>query len=96
MSANLILKKQENAMMEKPISSSEAMQIIKRIEEQINFEILPLIEKVVSKEADSFSIRKDEPDRYLFISNSSEKISLIFRSMGKETEVSIPKTAFKD
>jgi len=93
--AELFLKKQEDLMMKKNISSAEAMKLIKKIEEQIKFEIIPMIKKILSREADSFSISKDKPYSSFYVGNCSESISITLRTLKGETKLSIPKESLE-
>jgi len=93
--AEISFKRQRQFEVKKTISKKQVDIIIDNLEKEMDFEIKPLIDKIISKKADCFSIRKDNPDRYLFISNGSDYISFTMRTLGKETEVSIPKNIFK-
>ena len=96
MNIEFLLKGQQNIQISKSLSKDKVNKLIKNIGREVDFEIFSLIKKIISKETESFSIRKDNPDRYVFIGNGSEEISITYRSLGKEMKLSIPKTHFKN
>jgi hypothetical protein len=89
--AELFLKKREDIEINKIISSSEAIEILKKIELQFECEIKSKIKEILSKKIDSFSINKDRPYSSLYIGNGSENISIIFRTLKGETKILLPK-----
>jgi len=96
MDVELFLKKHQDIQINKSLPKDKVNKLIEDIEKKIDFEIFSLIRKIVSKEAESFTIRKGNPDRYVFIGNGSDQISINYRSLENEMKLSIPKTHFKD
>lgn len=91
MDAKLFLKKRQDTKLQKSISSTDAVNFIKKIESETNWEIRRLIKDIQSKKADSFSINKDKPRSSLFVGNGSKKISIKLRTEKVEAKISIPK-----
>jgi RNA-binding protein YlmH len=89
------LSKRENAKITKLVSKEKVQEFIKGLDKEMDFEILPLIKNLISKEANSFSLSKQNPIRYIFISNGSNNLSISIRAFGRQTKVLIPKAAFE-
>lgn len=86
--------KQENFEEVKFVSKKKVQEFIETIERELDFDIMPLIEKLISRKAKSFSLSRENPNIYLFISNGGSNISINMRALGKQTKVLIPKATF--
>jgi hypothetical protein len=90
--AELFLKKQESIEINKPISTAEAIELLKKIEQEFDVKIIEKIKEILSHRIDSFTINKDQPYGSLYMGNGSEKISIIFRTTKGETKLLLPKS----
>jgi len=91
MEGELFLKKIDETEIGKKISHIDAIEFIRKIEDQTNWKIFPIIKDVLDKKIDSASMDKDKPYTFLYVGNSSEKISVTFKTIDKEAKISIPK-----
>ena len=89
------MSKRENFEVTKFVSKKKIKEFIENLDKEMNFDILPLIKKVISREAKSFSLSRENPHRYIFVSNGSDTISISLRALGKQTKVLIPKAVFE-
>lgn len=96
MPIEISFKKQNTAELKKEITLIEAKDIIQKLNLQVKMDIVPLIKKIVSNEADGFSINKDHPYSHLYIGNGSENVLINFMTLEKETKMLIPKSFFED
>ncbi len=87
--------KQQSIETTKFVEKKKIEEFIEALEKEMDFEILPLIEKIISKETKSFSLSRENPMRYVFVSNGKGNISISIRALGKQTKVSIPKAVFE-
>jgi len=87
--------KQRNIDASKLVSKQKVEEYIQQLSKEMDFEISPLIKKIILKQTKSFSLSKEKPMRYVFVSNGDANISISTRALGKQTKVLIPKAVFE-
>lgn len=87
---------QQSADTTKVVPREKMEEYIQYIEREMDFEILPIIKKIILKETKSFSLCRENPMRYIFVSNGSDNISISTRAFGKQSKILIPKAFFED
>jgi hypothetical protein len=81
----------ENTEVRKDMPVQELGNVVKQMEAQSGWKIKNMIKSIIKREADDFSISKNEPSCRLLITNCINDISIRFRKEKKEIRVMIPK-----
>jgi hypothetical protein len=81
----------ENMEVQKEIPVQELGNVVRQMEAQSGWKIKTMIKSIIKREADDFSISKNEPNCRLLITNCMDDISIRFRKEKKEIRVMIPK-----
>jgi hypothetical protein len=85
---------QDTSKIRKEITQDEVIKLIDGISLKFNIDVMQLVKKVASKEADGFSLNKDNPYVHLHIGNGSENITIDLMTSEKETTIKVPKSSF--
>ena len=93
-SAEISFSKQDTSQIRKEITIEDAKQIIEDLCVKFNMNLTEVIRKIARKEADGFSLNKNNPYMHLYIGNGSENISIELMTLEKETKIKVPKSFF--
>lgn len=78
----------------KDIDMIKVDELLKSISEKFNIDIMDLIKKIASKEADGFSLNKNHPYTHLYIGNGSKNISIEVVTLENEIKLKVPRSNF--
>jgi hypothetical protein len=93
-SVEISLTRQDTSKMQKEITQDEAIKLIDGISLKFNIDVMDLVKKVASKQADGFSLNKNSPYTHLYIGNGSDKITIELMTLENETKIKVPKSFF--
>lgn len=93
-SVEISLTRQDTSKMQKEITQDEAIKLIDGISLKFNIDVMELVKKVASKQADGFSLNKNSPYIHLYIGNGLDKITIELMTLENETKIKVPKSFF--
>jgi len=95
--AEISITKRERKEAKREISTDDAIEIVKKLDEQSGWKIFKLIEYLTTGLADSVSVGKDDPHMRLYMSKHSftNSIAIDIEKDDKEIELDIPTWALE-
>jgi len=89
--SKIILKKQNEAEIEKEINREETLKIIQELSMKFDVNLMNIIRKVALNKFDGFSINKNHPYTHLHIGNGLEVVYFELMGLDKEMKIKITK-----
>ena len=96
MNGVIFLKENKTSEVGKEIKLEEIKEILQKLSDQFNINVMELAKKVASHETDGFSLNKNLPYTRLYINNGSDDITIELMTLEKEMKMKIPKSSFLD
>jgi len=91
MTAEILVSSTENSETRGSFHALKVSEMLKQLEMQSGWKVFEMIKSIIDKQADSFSVSKDNPNSFLFIRGNHGGISVSFQKETKEVKVSIPR-----